>query len=736
MKFKRMLTPLSVSLITLNEVEEGPMTKTKVSFKTKLTTLLASIFIASGSLSAQDVEEEPAMEEVVVLGERQFLQADTSGVTNLPIPIEQLPQSVSLMTQDFINTADIRTLSDVAEHTPGAIQTGSPLGLANTAKLRGFGVGQLVDGLNIAALYDVNYSTYKRVEAIRGPSSVVYGVSSAGGLFNFVTKSGPNSVQGHSRLRVGSWSNFLVEGEFGGPLTDSGNVRALGLVSYGEGDSFIHSMDHKTGTVYGAFDFDIGEKVTAYIHGGYEYRDRVSFDGMPTLPNGDPAPVSRSFFIGSPDARLESDIYHVNAGISWQASDVLEFEIKANYNESTTEGLTPYASGLQETGDFQLNAQQLDPFITDNFGLGVSGQLALDGIGLEDSFISASYLSSSQNQDATIGFYNFDFSFSIPANIFDGEAEITRLWESGMNSGDLGQFLFDDDYQTLSIQSVLKPMEALSVLLGVSRSSADSQTSISIFGGPPDVQVFDFDPNTSYRAALVYEFPSGFNAYFSFSESFQPQLFRDVGGVTLPPLVGEQYEAGVKWISDDGRLLLTGALFEIAQANEAQFDQVVDGQDRFRAVGEVKHKGFELEAIGQIKDYWQINASFSSLNAKVTDDTNSDIVGSRRPFLPKYTASLFTSYSLSSSWDGFEIGGGYRYVSSQPTSLDGSTTKLPSYFLVDVYASYRFDSWSVQLNARNIFNEHYWTNTYDTLFFGNLPGEPASVALTLRKDFQ
>ncbi|MDT9156145.1 hypothetical protein, partial [Escherichia coli] len=75
------------------------------------------------------------------------------------------------------------------------------------------------------------------------------------------------------------------------------------------GDGFINKTEHEVTSIYGGLDTVLTDTVTAYAHGGYVHNVRTAFDGIPTLPDGSPAPVSRSFFIGSPDAKLTTDVY-------------------------------------------------------------------------------------------------------------------------------------------------------------------------------------------------------------------------------------------------------------------------------------------------------------------------------------------------------------------------------------------------------------------------------------------
>src|ERR1700760_3578222 len=69
--------------------------------------------------AAAGAATEDQLQEVVVIGRYEFLSADTSGATNLPLAIEKVPQSISLVSEDFIKAADLKTLGEIAQYTPG-----------------------------------------------------------------------------------------------------------------------------------------------------------------------------------------------------------------------------------------------------------------------------------------------------------------------------------------------------------------------------------------------------------------------------------------------------------------------------------------------------------------------------------------------------------------------------------------------------------------------------------------
>ncbi|MBQ1540669.1 TonB-dependent siderophore receptor [Caulobacter sp. CCUG 60055] len=701
--------------------------------------LAAAALLAAPPAGAEEAAPKAAgaaapasVEEVVVTSRRMFLSADTSGATNLPIPIEKVPQSISLVSADFLDVADLKTLGQVADYTPGAIQAGNPEGFASVVKLRGFAAGKSIDGLNISTgSYEHDYAIYDRMEFVKGPSSVIYGVSSPGGLVNFVTKGAGASTPDYVSAQIGSWSNYRLEGQAARALDSEGRTRAIVNLVRDAGDGFINKTEHEVTSIYGGLDTVLTDTVTAYAHGGYVHNVRTAFDGIPTLPDGSPAPVSRSFFIGSPDAKLTTDVYYLSSGVNWRATPMLDVNLKANYQDTRSDGLAPYALALQPNGDLLMTAQAYKRHDTRDIGLSATSVYRLDDLGLTGSFVSlAALYQETQLRDQQQP-YLFNGQVAARGNIFAGEDALSRLFESGVYGTPDPLNQNTTRTLTLSGQSVIKLTDKLSALVGASWSRPRAVVAV----GSVETK-YNFESQTSYRVGLTYEVTPQTNAYLSFSQSFNPQQFQDVNGAVLPPLIGEQYEAGVKYRTANGRLLLSGAVYQITQENEAQYAATVNNFDRFRALGEVRHRGVELQALGRLTPQWEISAGYAYLDAEVTRDANQAIVGAQRLFLPEHTASLFTTYAFDGGrLDGWSFGGGGRYVSAERTSYDRSTRDIPGYFLVDAVVSYRIDDVTVQLNVRNLFDKRYFTNNYNTLVYGNTPGEPTNVSLSVKWAF-
>jgi TonB-dependent siderophore receptor len=682
------------------------------------------------------------LQEVVVTGRYEFLSVDTSGATNLPLPIEKVPQSISLVSSDFLKAVDLKSLGDIAEYTPGALNVGNQEGFQTIIKLRGFQPAEAIDGVNVGVLsptttFEPDYAIMDRLEIVKGPSSVIYGISSAGGLVNFVTKGATAHTPDYVSVQAGSWNSFRVEAQVAGALDPSQTLRGIAIVVRDQGDSFMNSISHETTVAYGGINWTGSDAVSGYLHGGFEQHIRTSFDGIPTEADGSPAPVARSFFIGSEDMKVYTDVFHAEGDLTWHSSDMLDLSLKGNIRRVDTHGNAPYSFGLDSSGNLGLAIQEFPDGEAKDYGVGVSATYHFDSLGLKNSFVSLAALYQVDCACTTGGQATFSGQYAGPnpyvgiVNIFSGEAAI----QAAFNSATIQPVSTVQDIWaktlTISAQSVVQVVDHLSVLAGASYADPKlTETFNSVF------QSFNPGSQISYRAGLIEELAPGANAYVSFSQSFNPQTTIDANGSVLPPVTGQQYEAGLKYRLAGNRVLLSAAVFQIAQKNQGQFFTQIDGLDRYKPVGELTHKGIELQGLGSVSQQWQVNVGYTYLNPKVTTDSDPTIVGKTELFLPKQTASVFSTYAFDAGpIRGLSLGAGVRYVGAVATSYDGSTQDIPAYTIVDTSVGYAVNDWRVQLNVHNLLNERYFINNYDTAFYGNTIGAPLHFALSVQRNF-
>jgi vitamin B12 transporter len=171
--------------------------------------LLAAPFIcrAQDATSSALPKLEAESEEIVV------------SATRLPIPEDESPASVTVITARDMEIKQIRRVADALREVPGLsiAQTGSP-GQLTSLFTRGLGSDQtqvLLDGIPInqglAGLFnfaDLTTDNIDRIEIVRGPQSTVYGPRASAGVVQIFTKHGSGSPTAQFSAEAGSFSTF------------------------------------------------------------------------------------------------------------------------------------------------------------------------------------------------------------------------------------------------------------------------------------------------------------------------------------------------------------------------------------------------------------------------------------------------------------------------------------------------------------------------------------------------
>src|SRR6056300_1078741 len=145
---------------------------------------IAIFFLASFSVTAKDFEN---IEEVVVKG--NVLYTDQVNALKTPVPILDVPQTVSIVTDDDIRKQGFREIGDVIRYVPG-VNTSQGEGHRDSIVFRG--VRSTADFFQDGVRDDVEYyrSLYnvEQIEILRGPNALLFGRGGAGGVINRVTK--------------------------------------------------------------------------------------------------------------------------------------------------------------------------------------------------------------------------------------------------------------------------------------------------------------------------------------------------------------------------------------------------------------------------------------------------------------------------------------------------------------------------------------------------------------------
>jgi vitamin B12 transporter len=139
--------------------------------------------------------------------------------TRIPIPEDESPASVSVITAQDFETKQTRRVADALREVPGLsiVQTGTP-GQLTSLFTRGLGSDQtqvLLDGIPInqglAGLFnfaDLTTDNIDRIEVVRGPQSTLYGPRALAGVVQIFTKQGSGPPTEEFTAEAGSNSTF------------------------------------------------------------------------------------------------------------------------------------------------------------------------------------------------------------------------------------------------------------------------------------------------------------------------------------------------------------------------------------------------------------------------------------------------------------------------------------------------------------------------------------------------
>ncbi len=116
-----------------------------------------------------------------------FVAKRALSATKTDTPLLETPQAISVVTRDQMEAQGVQTLRQVTAYTAGAVSNYFD-SRVDSFSARGANVSQYQDGL-LRTYGTYNSSrpdpyTLERVEFLRGPTSVLYGQGSVGGVLN------------------------------------------------------------------------------------------------------------------------------------------------------------------------------------------------------------------------------------------------------------------------------------------------------------------------------------------------------------------------------------------------------------------------------------------------------------------------------------------------------------------------------------------------------------------------
>ncbi|MGN6528567.1 MAG: TonB-dependent receptor [Burkholderiaceae bacterium] len=692
-----------------------------------------------------------ANQSVTIEGEAQedFGRASVS-LDKLPADLHDVPQSITVLSKSLLQSQGANSLADALRNVPGITLGGAEGGqIGNNINLNGFTARTdlYLDGFRDRGQYYRDTFALDSVEVLMGPSSMLFGRGSTGGVINQVSKVA--QLRPVTEVELSATTNGLarIAGDVGRRIGDTAAFRVAAMAQEGA-PTTRDVMRNRGAGVAPSLRYGIGtdDEITlsALLQAN---RDMPDYGVSPrTFAGrvGRPVDVPRDTFFGYRDDRTIQDVGALTA--QWQhrfgVDTILRERLQTNRvhvdaRETASQGLLGSgANGAVKDTDplsaLYVRLQSHDRVIDDHSvfdqvdltshfdtgrvqhellagaELGVetysnqaysrTGSGACDGVKLAAGYVGCELLTQPVHVDSPAS------APDIAGNLATSHADSTALY--------VGDTLGAGPFK---------------LVLGVRRDWFDARVANTIPTASSPASVAQDVAHTSYRSGAIWQ-PTPLQSYYvSYSTSFDPSLeqLTNTTGATrpLPPASNKAVEGGGRVDLVEGRLSVNGAAFRITQDNAR--NQQADGT--YAATGSVRVRGVRLGASGAPVKGWKIFAGYAWLDAEIVRAIAAGTQGMVPANTPRNSATLWTTWEF---LPRFEVGGGAVYQSRRYMN-NTNLTEVPGYARIDATLAYRRRDYDVRLNLFNLADRKWYDGIIQSDGGRAVPGTGRSAMLSL-----
>jgi catecholate siderophore receptor len=653
---------------------------------------------------------------------------DTYGVsavnsaTKTLTPLRDIPQSISVVTKEQIRDQSMSSVSEVVAYVPGIT---SHQGENNRDQLVIRGNNTSADFFLNGVRDDVQYYrdlyNVERVEALKGPNSMMFGRGGGGGVVNRVTKEAGFSSLREVTLQGGSFGNKRFTGDFDQPLGNRFAFRVNGL--YENSDSFRHGVDLERYGVNPTATLILGPKTALKLSYEYFHDRRVADRGIPSFQER-PADVPIETFFGDPtNSFVKAGVNLTSAIIDHQAG---RFNIRNRtmfgdydrfYQNYVPGAITPdknfvaissYNNATKRRNLFN----QTDVTFTASTGSVRHNLLAGAEVGrqLTDNF-------------RRTGFFN-NTATTVLAPL--SNPTITTPITYRQNATDADNHVKTTLGATY-LQDQIEINRYLQVVTGVRFDYFDLQ----FHNNRNNQDLRRIDRLVSPRAGVIVKPITTLSVYANYGIAYLPSSgdqFSQLTTITqqVKPEKFTNYELGAKW--DIRRnLSLTTAVYRQDRTNTRATDP--NDPARLLQTGSQRTNGYELGLNGFVTSKWSIAGGYAYQDAFISSATISAVKGAQVALVPHHSFSLWNNYKV---LPRLGLGLGIIHRSDMFAAVDNAVV-LPGYTRADAAVFFSItERWRLQANLQNLFDAQYYLNADGN---NNIsPGAPrgARVALIAR----
>lgn len=731
------------------------------------------VVLTSISLQLQTVE-------VTGRSSRKYNSDYSFGATRIAALNKDIPQSIATITKELITDRQAFQLGDAVKLTSGVV----PSSYYNQYAIRGISQneeGQIINGMRTRQYYFLQPLTtnVERVEVIKGPASATFASVDPGGSINLVTKKPLAVNRKEVGINAGSFSTLRGTLDFTGPLNKQKTLLYRLNGAYQEARSFRDFVGNKSFLVSPSFTYLPNSKTAINVEmilsnmTGNLDRGQPIFGAVAGVTKLTTTPISLN--LGAPNDYFRSKEFIVMGNIAHRFTEKIGFTtafMKQTWNEDLQEHRTTNAFGVDTAAQpvsslaaMQFvqrrqfwNVDNVQAYFNFDLGTGQVQHQLLAGYDL-----SAWEKQRGGGQNAARGFLLKDGSVAgsfVKANVanyqtltIDGVV-IPRPNVPHFNLSNPAGLTPNTHEYVLNVRSELPPALTTNHAVYVQDQIKWNRFILLVSLRQEwfkDITNFNTPKERSFiqtallpRIGLTYAVTKNINVYGTYLEGFQPQsntvslmpstlnfFGAEKSANRFEPLVSDLKELGVKGSVWKNQLHLSAAVYEINQKNILMSANDPVFPDSLVTRGADRSRGVEVDVAGFLLPHWQVNASYSYIDARIVNDGKADLVGARKENTPFNSANLWTRYNFvrSTLLKDVGIGLGLQYSGNKVPWFNRSFY-VPAYTLLDMAFYYNPGGSNMQLsvNVNNVANKTFWLGAQNYLRL--FPGAPRNLMVS------
>ncbi|QVW25931.1 TonB-dependent siderophore receptor [Pseudomonas hormoni] len=675
-----------------------------------------------------------------------------STATRLNLSIKETPQSVSVITRQQMDDFKLDTLSDAMRQTTGVVVQHNDSDRVVYSS-RGYTINNFqIDGMLNTFNYmksDSDTIIYDRIEVVRGATGLTTGAGDPSATINMVRKRPTAQWEAKTGVSGGSYDDYYSYVDVGGPLAFDGRLRGRSVLAYRDSHSVRDKYQLQREVGYGILEADLTDDTVLAV--GYDYQDKqVQGTSWGTVPywnaDGSKASLGRSTNMATPWSSWPLKDKTAFATLDQQLG--MGWHLKAAYThrESDTDGKIYYGGGGFPEADRR------------GMIANVSHMIGTQKMKAYDFNVSGPYSVFGREHEMMLGYGEAERSDESPYTV-DGAPKDYEKVPDWKYMGGIPKFpdtvtglpgSSDNTRQKAGyLATRLTLTDELHAVLGSRYGSWKASKTANSYNDNLQLSESEVtrqqhnDQWTPY-AGLLYDLTPEYTAYISYTDIFKPQTNRDSSRKYLEPVVGSNYELGLKGSLLEERLNLATALFWSKQDNVAERDDSVPpdpvtGEEFYTSSGKGnKVQGFETELSGEVMPHWNMTAGYTYTHSVNGEDKRTNTSQ------PLNLLRVSTSYRLPGDWQALTVGGAVNWQSdvyraaNRPVGRNAAGSVMTektnirqgAYTVVNLMSRYEFDPHlSASLNVENLFDKQYYDNVgfYNGVYWG----DPRTVTLSL-----